>query len=104
MNVAGSNFENGGPFILRDGSPVSLTETSPCLVRKYFVEYLKQELLSASVQGLLQESNHPRAQKIIDQGVWADPLRALYCGTKWSSLYKQCLRLFFIYELLPVRD
>ena len=56
---------------------------------------LKFELLGASVQGLFQDSFHPGAQLIRDQGVWADPLRALYCGIKWSPLFKQCLRLVF---------
>eukprot|EP00959_Pyramimonas_sp_CCMP1952_P092885 1943729-Pyramimonas_sp.AAC.2 len=68
MSIARWSCENGGLLKLRDGPPVSLTETSPCQIRKYFVDDLKAELLGASIQGLLQMSNHPRAQPIRDQG------------------------------------
>eukprot|EP00959_Pyramimonas_sp_CCMP1952_P049069 1024962-Pyramimonas_sp.AAC.1 len=77
MSIAGWSFESGGPFRLRDGSPVSLDEAQPCHIRKYFAGNLEAELAGASVQG----SNYPRAQELRDQGVWARLLRALRCGT-----------------------
>eukprot|EP00959_Pyramimonas_sp_CCMP1952_P430189 9010314-Pyramimonas_sp.AAC.1 len=73
---AGWIFNNQASFTSASGVPVGMTDSPPELVRKIFVQDLKQKYLAESVNKIVQDWDHPRVLEIQERGLWTQPIRS----------------------------
>eukprot|EP00959_Pyramimonas_sp_CCMP1952_P037727 789996-Pyramimonas_sp.AAC.1 len=75
MGKASWSIRGPGMFTKRSGAPSVLTEIPYVQVSNYLFKDLGTELVAEIMQKCLSSSEHPRAQDILEGGLWTDPPR-----------------------------